>query len=52
MKKIGKGLRYSFTIMTHPIRGFYEMRLKTRATWFSCLLLLVLLCWPFTCQSQ
>ena len=52
MKKIGKGLRYSFTIMTHPIRGFYEMRFENQGNVVSCLLLLVLLVLAFICQSQ
>ena len=52
MKQIGKGLRYSFTIMTHPIRGFYEMRFENQGNVVSCLLLLVLLVLAFICQSQ
>ena len=52
MKKIGKGLRYSFTIMTHPIRGFYEMRFENQGNVVSCLLLLVLLVLAFICQSH
>lgn len=51
MKKIGKGLRYSFTIMTHPIRGFYEMRFENQGNVVSCLLLLVLLVLAFICQE-
>ena len=52
MKEIGKGLKYSFTIMAHPIRGFYEMRFEKQGNIFSCLILVVLLILAFVCQSQ
>lgn len=52
MKKIGKGLKYSFTIMAHPIRGFYEMRFENQGNVISCLLLVVLLILAFICQGQ
>ncbi len=52
MKEIGKGLKYSFTIMAHPIRGFYEMRFEKQGNVISCLLLVVLLILAFICQSQ
>jgi len=52
LKEIGKGLKYSFTIMAHPIRGFYEMRFEKQGNIFSCLILVVLLILAFVCQSQ
>ena len=52
MKEIGKGLKYSFTIMAHPLRGFYEMRFEKQGNIFSCLILVVLLILAFVCQSQ
>ncbi|HCA28809.1 MAG TPA: YIP1 family protein [Ruminococcaceae bacterium] len=52
MKSIGKGLRYSFTIMAHPIRGFYEMRFEKQGNVVSCLILLVLMVASLIFQKQ
>ena len=52
MKSIGKGLRYSFTIMAHPIRGFYDMRYENEGSLGSCVILLMLLITGFISQRQ
>ena len=52
MKKLGKGLRYSLTILSHPIRGFYEMRFEGEGNVFSCMFFLLLMIVAFVCQRQ
>ncbi len=52
MKKIGEGFRYAFTVMAHPIRGFYEMRFEKQGNVISCIGLLLLLVLAFICQQQ
>ena len=51
MKKVLDGLGYSFTILSHPIRGFYELRFENKGNLFSCVLLLTLMLAALTCQS-
>lgn len=52
MKNIGGGLKYSFTIMAHPIRGFYEMRFENQGNVVSCILLLLLMVASLVFQMQ
>lgn len=42
-KKIWDGLKYSGYVLSHPIRGFYEMRFEGKGNLWSCLILLVLM---------
>lgn len=51
MKKVLGGLRYSFTILSHPIRGFYELRFENKGNLISCLILLLLMLTAMVCQS-
>lgn len=51
MKKVLGGLRYSLTILSHPIRGFYEMRFEDKGSLVSCVLLLLLMVAAMICQN-
>ena len=42
-KEIWDGLKYSGYVLSHPIRGFYEMRFEGKGNLWSCLILLVLM---------
>lgn len=51
MKKVLDGLRYSFTVLSHPIRGFYELRFENKGNLISCILLLFFMIAAMICQS-
>lgn len=51
MKKVLGGLRYSFTILSHPIRGFYELRFENKGNLLSCMLLLLFMLAAMVCQN-
>jgi len=51
-KRIIKGLKYSFYILSHPISGFYEMRFEGQGDLISSILLLVFLIVAFVFQRQ
>ncbi len=42
-KEIWDGLKYSGYVLSHPIRGFYEMRFEGKGNLWSCLILLVMM---------
>lgn len=51
MKKVMNGIRYSFYIWSHPIRGFYEMRFEHQGNLASCFVLLIFMIMAFVCQQ-
>ena len=52
MKKIARGLRYAFTVMNHPIRGFYDIRFEGQGNPVAATLWLVFLIAMFVVQKQ
>ena len=44
IRSAGKGLAYSGYVVSHPIRGFYEMRFEGKGTMAGCIALLVMVC--------
>lgn len=51
MKKVLDGLKYSLTVISHPIRGFYELRFENKGNLISCIILLFLMLAALVCQS-
>ena len=52
MKKIARGLRYAFTVMNHPIRGFYDIRFEGQGNPVAATLWLVFLIAMFVVHNQ
>lgn len=51
LKEIWKGIKYSGYILSHPIRGFYEMRFEGQGNLWSCIILLGLMAMATVCSQ-